>query len=177
MKVINVFGGPGAGKSTIAAGLFYKMKIEGHSVELVTEYAKDVTWEKRSNLFNDQLYLLAKQQRRINRLLDHPVDYVITDSPILLSAAYARCNGVGESSALYPLILELFNSYTNVNVVLERQPDWYQAVGRTQTLSQAITVDEIVLDLLDEWSIPHTTIRTSPDYDSIDAVYGLITKA
>jgi len=27
MKVINLFGSPGAGKSTIAAGLFFKIKL------------------------------------------------------------------------------------------------------------------------------------------------------
>ena len=28
-QVINLFGAPGCGKSTIASGLFYKMKING----------------------------------------------------------------------------------------------------------------------------------------------------
>lgn len=55
MKVINLFGGPGSGKSTLAAGLFERMKIQGLSVELVTEYAKDMVWERRGNILDDQL--------------------------------------------------------------------------------------------------------------------------
>lgn len=47
MKVINLFGGPGIGKSTLAAGLFEHMKIAGFNVELVNEYAKDMVWEQR----------------------------------------------------------------------------------------------------------------------------------
>ena len=43
-RVINLLGAPGAGKSTAAAGLFYRMKKEFLSVELVTEYAKDLIY-------------------------------------------------------------------------------------------------------------------------------------
>lgn len=39
--VINIFGAPGAGKSTTAAALFALMKLEGYKVELATEHAKD----------------------------------------------------------------------------------------------------------------------------------------
>ena len=37
VTVINFYGGPGSGKSTAAAGLFYKMKLGGYSVELTDE--------------------------------------------------------------------------------------------------------------------------------------------
>ena len=90
MKVINLFGGPGVGKSTAAAGLFYEMKKRQLSVELVTEYAKDMVWEKRWNILDDQLYILAKQHRRIARLAEHGIEYVITDSPISLGLVYLK---------------------------------------------------------------------------------------
>ena len=32
VTVINFYGGPGSGKSTAAAGLFYQMKIQGYKV-------------------------------------------------------------------------------------------------------------------------------------------------
>ncbi len=35
MKVINLWGSPGAGKSTAAAGLFYRMKFADYNVELI----------------------------------------------------------------------------------------------------------------------------------------------
>jgi adenylate kinase family enzyme len=40
-KYINIFGGPGAGKSTTAAALFAEMKRRGMNVELATEVAED----------------------------------------------------------------------------------------------------------------------------------------
>jgi ATP:corrinoid adenosyltransferase len=64
MKVINIFAGPGAGKSTTAAGLFYHMKKLNMSVELVTEYAKSRVWEQHSSVMRDQVYLTAKQKTR-----------------------------------------------------------------------------------------------------------------
>lgn len=41
-SVINLIGGPGSGKSTTAAGLFFRMKSMGVRCELVTEYAKEL---------------------------------------------------------------------------------------------------------------------------------------
>lgn len=162
MKVINFFGGPGVGKSTMAAGCFWNLKTDGVSVELVTEYAKDVTWEGRQNLLNDQLYLLAKQNRRLSRLLDHNVDYAITDSPILLSAAYTRM-GDDKYSHLVPLVLELFNSYDNINFVLRRNPEFYVQVGRNQTVEEAQHIDNVVIDLLDEFDIPYFELAVGND--------------
>lgn len=41
MYVINLFGQPGAGKSTGAAYIFSQLKLRGINAELVTEFAKD----------------------------------------------------------------------------------------------------------------------------------------
>lgn len=41
MLVVNMFGAPGAGKSTGAAYIFSKLKMAGVNAELVTEFAKD----------------------------------------------------------------------------------------------------------------------------------------
>ena len=40
MQIINIWGGPGVGKSTAAAGLFYEMKKLQLNVELVTGVRK-----------------------------------------------------------------------------------------------------------------------------------------
>jgi len=56
-KYINIFGGPGAGKSTTAALLFAEMKSGGFKVELVTEVAKDFVWEDRSTTLSIQPYI------------------------------------------------------------------------------------------------------------------------
>ena len=85
-KVINFYGGPSAGKSTMAAQLFGIMKANRFNVEYVPEFAKDLTW-KQSKCLDDQLYVFAVQHHALYTLLGQ-VDYIITDSPLLLSLHY-----------------------------------------------------------------------------------------
>ena len=153
MKVINLFAGPGAGKSTTAAGLFHLMKLEGMSVELVTEYAKEMTWEKRNNILTDQLYILAKQHRRVRRLRGE-VEFVVTDSPFLLCIHYR--NG-DYTETLDRLVLELWNQYENINFFLERTKA-YVPVGRSQSEDEARGVDRATRELLDRLRIPFETV-------------------
>jgi len=158
MKVINLFGGPGVGKSTVAADLFAIMKREGFSVELVNEYAKEVTWEEHFNYFDDEFYVLAHQNRRLVRL-KNKVDYVVTDSPILLGLAYT-------SPTYYPeyfskFIHEVWNSYTNINVVIERQSNDYTKTGRNQKYDEALNKDKMMIDLLNKNNDKY--IITTPD--------------
>jgi hypothetical protein len=158
MKVINIFGGPGAGKSTTAAGLFYLMKLDHLRVELVTEYAKEVTWERRHNLLSDQLYMFAEQHRRLVRLRGQ-VDYVVTDSPLLLSAVYRE-----ES---YPvvfeqLVLEFWNAFDNCNFALKRVKE-YVKLGRRQTEAEAKEVDTRVEQVLARFEVPHAVLPGDKD--------------
>lgn len=165
MKVINLWGGPGIGKSTTAAGLFYAMKQAQLNVELVTEYAKDALWERRQNLFDDQIYIFAKQQRRISRLKGHGIDWVITDSPIPLGLVYAKLDEYGSS---FPnLVMQVFDQYTNYNFVLGR--NWtYNPIGRNQKNEEEAKVfDQKVKALLDAWQVDFEVItagETAVDY-------------
>ena len=54
--IINLIGGPGSGKSTTAAGLFYKLKQMGIDCEMALEFAKDNVWEESLMTLNDQIY-------------------------------------------------------------------------------------------------------------------------
>jgi len=80
LKVISLWAGPGAGKSTTAAALFAHMKQLRHSVELVTEYAKDLTYEQHWKRLADQLVMLAEQNYRQAKC-EGQAEYIVTDSP------------------------------------------------------------------------------------------------
>jgi len=155
MKVINLWGGPGAGKSTTAAGLFYKMKKSGYSVELVTEYAKDLVWDERHTLFKDQLYLLSKQNRRLDRL-EGKVDYAITDSPLLLVLAYIP---EGYYDSFNKLTFDVWNNYLNYNIVLNRGHD-YTGEGRNQNETQAIKIDKDIEKILFMYNQKHLAMNS-----------------
>lgn len=131
--VINLFGGPGAGKSTTAAGLFYLMKLENIKCELVTEYAKELVYEDRN--LEDGILIFAQQQRRMKRLIGK-VDYIITDSPLIMSEVYQ----LALPESFHRLVRYTFNSFSNINVKINRVKP-YQAYGRVQTEERARTLD------------------------------------
>ncbi len=91
-KVLNLYGGPGTGKSTIAAKLFAAMKSNHVNAELVAEYVKQWAWEKRKPVSFDQFLFFGKQARRESSLFGE-VDVVVTDAPVLLTAYYAQVFG------------------------------------------------------------------------------------
>jgi len=84
---INLFAGPSAGKSTSAAAVFSLLKMHDVNAELFTEFAKDLTWEKRHRTLDNQYYIWGKQYHKMWRVKDQ-VDVLITDSPLLLGIIY-----------------------------------------------------------------------------------------
>ncbi len=149
MKVINLFAGPGAGKSTTAAGLFHLMKLEEYKVELVTEYAKDITYENRQNLLADQLYITAKQNRRVRRLEDHDIDWAITDSPLILGRVYSAYYNYKFHSMYDSLVKSLYATYHNINFFIDRVKP-YVTHGRNETENQAKELDQLIKNILEE---------------------------
>lgn len=166
MKVINLFGGPGIGKSTLASYLFYKLKSEGYNTELVSEYAKELTWEENFDKLSDQLYVTAKQNRRLHRLEDK-VDVVVTDCPILLGINYATPEYIG--GTFVPMVYSLFESYDNINIVLNRTKP-YIAKGRTQSKDEAIKIDENIANILS----PYKSLNCDGTGEGINELYPTI---
>lgn len=154
LKVINLWAGPGSGKSTTAAGLFNLMKLNKVSCELVTEYAKQLVWEKQhSSIFQNQILLLAKQDQKQRVLVDQ-VEFCITDSPIFMAAAYQPKEYY---SYFKPLLKEVFDSYNNTNFFLRRIKD-YDSNGRNQTFEEALEKDKEIKEILDKNKILYYTI-------------------
>lgn len=139
-KVINLWAGPGAGKSTTAAGLFFFMKNAGHKCELVTERAKELCYENK--LKEASKYdMLLEQYKRQARLIDK-VDWIITDSPLLLSDIYEPDHHLLHQEARY-----FWNQFDNINFYIQREKE-YKKYGRDQTEQEAIELDQKVSDYL-----------------------------
>lgn len=155
--VINLFGGPGSGKSTTAAGLFYFFKLFGLSCELCTEWIKECVYEERKEPFDNQIYTFAKQHKRLLDL-ENKVDFIITDSPILLSSIYGQ--HVYEKEQFDEFIFLQFSKFHNYDVFLQR-PVTFEQVGRVHDEKTSKQKDEEIRNLLKSYGITHNYIETS----------------
>lgn len=152
-KVINLFAGPGVGKSTTASGLFFELKQSHISCEVAPEFAKELVWDERQNMFPRQDYLFAEQRYRIDRLIGK-VDWIITDSPLMLSHAYLPD---GWPDSFNQFVLDMFNTYNNVNVYLERVKP-YDPNGRNQDFKGSELIHKKIKSILDLNQIPYMTV-------------------
>lgn len=150
MLIVNLYGAPGAGKSTGAAYVFSKLKMQGVNAELVTEFAKDKVWEESKAVFENQIYIFGEQYFRISRLKDK-VDVVVTDSPILLSCFY----GGEEQPAreeLRTLVKEVHNSFENYNAFIERVKP-YNPNGRFQNEQESDDISQYLKVFIKEFNV------------------------
>lgn len=145
--IVNMFGSPGAGKSTTATGVFSKLKLLGVNCEYVPEVAKDFTWEGRQQTLTFQAYVHAKQLRNIERLMGK-VDVIVTDSPPLLSAFYAKFYGVPYPESFCKWIMDCHERYLqpSLSYYLTRVKP-YNPAGRNQDEAEAA----IIANAMAEW--------------------------
>lgn len=164
MIVVNLFGVPGAGKSTGAAYIFSNLKMRGINAELVTEFAKDMVWENNTEVFKNQAYIFGTQSFRISRCQDK-VDVIVTDCPLFLTAFYNKSAILGKQ--FNDVVFNVFNSYNNVNFFIDRVKD-YNPIGRLQTEKEAQALREPMLKMLKDYNVDFTTIDgTFKGYDLI----------
>ena len=150
-RVVNLYGGPGTGKSTGAAQIFSELKKRGFNVELVTEFAKDKTWENNSKALECQEYVFGKQSYRLYRCRDK-VDIIVTDSPLLLSILYNKNPALDDN--FKRLVRNVYKTYENLNFFLIRVKP-YNPVGRNQTEDESKEIDKEIRHLLNSLNIDY----------------------
>lgn len=138
--IVNLFGAPGAGKSTTRAGVFHRLKLAGHNVEEVPEFAKDLTWEKRGFAIGCQPYVFGKQLRNLTRVKDQ-VDIIVTDSPILLSSYYGEKYGEWPPS-FHDFVLAMHHRMGEQMSYYIRRVKPFNPAGRNQTAEQSDAIGE-----------------------------------
>lgn len=157
MKVVNLFAGPGTGKSVTSSVLYGMLSLAGYNVQYVPEFAKFATYSKNTAALSDQIYMFGKQENRLHVLKDGGLDFVIMDGPLPLALLYTP-----ESyySHYEPLVMEVFKGYDNINFFLERNPSIpYQQNGRSQTPEEAEELCERIRAIL---------VRHNVSFDSVE---------
>ena len=158
-QVICLYGGPGTGKSTISAEIFYRLKLQYKKVELVREFIKDWAYQNRAVGQYDQIYISGNQAFRESNLYGI-AEYLVTDCPLLLGPFYQEYYSgvdiVGDSIFKF---LEYAEKQGVVyrNFFIERSKN-YDPVGRYETESEARLIDEAMRNWLDNKDVSYQII-------------------
>jgi len=152
-----MFAGPGAGKTTCAWEIASKLKKLGYVTEYVGEYAKELVWDGRADLLEGtaikQKAVYDEQKHRIDRLLGK-VDFIVTDSPPILSMVYLT----EPAPEFENQMIHDFYGYHNFNIFIERSVH-YEKEGRLQTIEEAKAIDKSIKSFLTENLIYYGTYR------------------
>ena len=155
--IVNLFGAPGAGKSTTRAGVFNLLKLQRYNVEEVYEVAKYLTWQGRYAELACQPYVFGKQLRDTERLIGK-VSAIITDSPIALSALYNGMHKEVKYSELFEnFVIDHFKKMNNCNFFINRVKS-YNPNGRNQTEEDSNVIAYIMKNFLERNEIEYIEV-------------------
>lgn len=160
MKVINLFGAPGAGKSTTMLGLTYKMKMMGLSVENTPEFFKELILEGSDKAdFGGQLVILGEQNRRLARLINKN-DFAVTDCPLPLVGFYAPEKYV---EGFHEFVNNLYNRYDNsMNYFIVRKHE-FENEKRIHDEKESDLISTELPKYLEKFNVPFKYIESGDD--------------
>lgn len=164
--VINLFGAPGAGKSTGAAYVYSRLKMLGLNVELVREYAKDKVWEENFTPLepDNQAYVFGKQSYRLNTVAKG-VDIIVTDAPLIHSILYNQSDLLGDT--FNQTVLQYAEKFDNMNYLVVRSKP-YNPKGRHQSQEESDAMVDTFLKLFEKYDVPYESIHGNIEgYDFI----------
>lgn len=176
MIVVNLYGSPGAGKSTTAAGVFNRLKRAGYKTELVTEYVKGAVYKDNKGALSDQFYLVAKQNHTLHSIEKH-VDIAVCDASLLNAYVYqdfytsepesTRAMIAGASS------IDMYNTYENIGFLIPRGKKYVES-GRYQTEDEASAIEDVfskkIPSIVKNKDIEFSTIVTKENYEYAEQI-------
>ena len=163
-KIICLYGGPGSGKSTVCAGLYYNLKLLGKECEMNREYIKDWIFSDRKVKPGDQSYFFAKMARKERIYMDYGLDFIITDSPLILTHFYGlKYDRFEQLTNTSLAMLAAHHKYCQelgykVDHFLLGRTKPYSDSGRYQTEEVAKSFDDEIKDMLKHFNIKYTEV-------------------
>ena len=157
--VINLFGGPGVGKTATALSLTGLLRKKGISCDYASEGVKDHVYESNLVALDCQPAIAGEQIKRLHRL-DKQVKIIITDSPILINTLHP---GFGVTELYKSWLVEIHNMFNNFNIVLQvdREKQSYEQKGRTESKERATEMDKENIDMLNSYNVPFETVEVN----------------
>lgn len=163
-RIICLYGGPGSGKSTTCAGLFYLLKSHGFDAEMNREYVKNWVWEERNIQNGDQTYFFSKMARNERIFMKNNLQFIITDSPLVLTHYYGLRYDKFEQLSNTSLVMLKHHhvackelGYKVEHYFIARKKE-YNPNGRLQTLKEAQQIDDELKGFLTDLGITYKTV-------------------
>lgn len=155
MILIDLYGGPGAGKTTLSFYLMYRLKLAGVRAELVGEAAREhhiydsTPGSVAPPLLDNQVLLAGQQFERILRLQRHNFEVAVNDSPLIQGMLY--CEGQAYYDHLMKTIRSLEPYFETYKIMVNPRPGSYDPESRVQrTEKEARALDKTVRKLAKE---------------------------
>lgn len=150
IRRICLYGGPGAGKSLTATNIRAQLGFKGYDIELVDEVIKDWTYIPRVPASCDSIFLLASQIEKEDIRLRAGVDFIVSDSPLMLQYFYAKWHDVPLQTPMLQATIEFEKLYPSINIFVEREDKFYSEVGRYEKLDEAKKIDDAIKEVLSD---------------------------
>lgn len=168
LKRILLYAGPGAGKSTMAHFLTFKLKSVGVTAELAREWIKRWAYERKDIKRDMDLPLVFGRQVAEEVQFLQANALIVSDSPLVLQNAYI--DGKTQRwlrGALYEqeYILDQMYPTMHIRLIRDDRRD-YNPNGRWQSSIEAHKKDLQIRDTMIEFSLPYTEAKAH-DYEDL----------
>jgi hypothetical protein len=160
---INLWAGPGVGKSGVGAAVFGELKKWHIDCELVREYAKELHWDQELGETN-QLKISVEQYSR-EELVHGCVDVAVVDTALI--SGILHCTPIYRKELLH-ILNHLSRDWKKHHYFLERDlNNPYEHNGRAHTLEESLEFDERIKEFLSEQGIYYQSIPISKAVSTI----------
>lgn len=175
-KLINLFGAPASGKTTVSYAVSAELKKAGKTVFLAQEFATELILAGQIKELANQDIIFAEMVRRI-KLAWNKVDYIVTDCPLLLNLIYLYKRSEGVSKEDEQLVHELqlatekhiiaeHRFRKGVNILLEFNEAFYSPANRIGSPDECREIEQLVKDMFARIDEPYTICKAE-DMDKI----------
>ena len=178
MKKVAIIGAPGSGKTTIASGLFYNLKILGKKTEIVPElikykFHKETTFDTEG--FDVQNTLEQKAwEEGISAAKD--IEYVICEAPLCNGFFYSSFYKKREEWPILKKIAQRFINTYDLIIFVEHLPysTDYETFGRKEDRKTSLVFEKFITSKLKELKCKSPIIRVNQGTNIQKIVYAIL---
>lgn len=150
-RCLNLYAGPGVGKTTAMASVFAELKHMRINAEMAVEYSKELVWHQMDF---DQEKIFRVQARRMS--IARHTDLVVSDGRLLQQLVYV------EEEELQRRIIAEYARYDNIDVLLKRSDSMpYDPKGRYSDEATARVLDEEIEAMLKRLGVSFVRLQYS----------------